>query len=854
MTSLGLKSLWARKFRALLTSFAVFLGVAFVAGSFVLTDTIFAAFDEIFEESLQGTSVVVTAENPVKQESGETPTISASLLPRVERTPGVREAAGAIFSLGAFFTAENEKIGNKFAPKFISSTLPKELESLTYVEGHMPRGPKEASLQKSDADDAGLKLGDPIKLISQGRLETFRLVGFTQLGSGSASFGGASIAQVTLPVAQRLTHKQGRFDQISVAAEDGVSATALKRRIAERMPAGVKVETGEESADRASEEIEEGLGFLRIFLLVFGFIAVFVGSFLIFNTFSITVAQRISEFGMLRTLGASRRQILTTVMVEAVAIGLLGALLGIAGGFLIAKAINALFVAFGIDLPTTSLVLETRTVVVSLLIGVLVTLASSLVPALRSTRVPPIAALHSFQPIPTRRRRLVYVALSVLLGIAGLGAILLGLFGSGSAGARAGLMGGGAVAVVFAVSLFSPRLVPPLAFVAGWPLEKLRRLIGRLARENAQRNPSRTAVTAAALMIGVTLVAFVTVFAAGLKSSVAQVVDENFAGGLIIQNTDGFSPIPNVTAKAAERVPGVELVATIRGAEAKVVEGRRPGSTTRVNAPSPDIGEVLNIEWKKGGPSALRNLTDSQAIVSDDFAGKYGLEVGDRFQLLTQQLATPTLQVVGEFDSKLGELGNVLVTQRVMARDFEQTQDLTDFVKVEDGADVDQVQALLAQGVETKFPVAEVLNQQELKENREEQINQLVALVYALLAFAVLISLFGIANTLALSIHERTRELGMLRAIGMSRRQVRTMIRYEAVITALIGALLGMVIGIVFAALIAQPLKDEGFVLSYPIPTLIALLLFAAVAGVIAAIAPARRASRLNVLEALQYE
>ena len=308
MTSLGLKSLWARKFRALLTSFAVFLGVAFVAGSFVLTDTIFAAFDEIFEESLQGTSVVVSAENPVKQESGETPTISASLLPKVESTPGVQEAAGAIFSLGAFFTADNEKIGNKFAPKFISSTLPKNLESLTYVEGHMPHGPREASLQKSDADDAGLKLGDPIKLISQGKLETFRLVGFTQLGSGSASFGGASIAQVTLPVAQRLTHKQGRFDQISVAAEDGVSATALKRRIAERMPAGVKVETGEESADRASEEIEEGLGFIRIFLLVFGFIAVFVGSFLIFNTFSITVAQRISEFGMLRTLGASRRR------------------------------------------------------------------------------------------------------------------------------------------------------------------------------------------------------------------------------------------------------------------------------------------------------------------------------------------------------------------------------------------------------------------------------------------------------------------------------------------------------------------------------------------------------------------
>ena len=852
MTSLGLKSLWARKVRAFLTAFAVFLGVAFVAGSFVLTDTIFAAFDEIFEESLKGTSVVITAENPVEQESGEIPTVSAALLPRVERTPGVREAAGAIFTPGAFFDAKNEKIGNKFAPKFISSTLPGELESLNYVDGHLPRGPSEASLDKAAADAADLKLGDTIKLIGQGNLESFKLVGLTQLGS--ASFGGASIAQVTLPVAQRLTHKRGRFDQISVAAEDGVSPQALKRRIARLMPAGVKVETAQENADRGSEEIRDNLGFLRIFLLVFGFIAVFVGSFLIFNTFSITVAQRVSEFGMLRTLGASRRQILTTVMVEAIAIGLLGAVLGIGGGFLIATAINALFEAFGIDLPTTSLVLETRTVVVALLVGVVVTLLSSLVPALRSTRVPPIAALHSFRPSPTPRRRLVYLVLSVLLGLAGLGMVLLGLFGSGSAGARAGLMGGGAVAVIFAVSLFSPRLVPPLASFAGWPLERLRHLTGRLARENAQRNPSRTAVTAAALMIGVTLVAFVTVFAAGLKSTVAQVVDENFAGGLVIQNTDGFSPIPNATARAAEEVPGVALVATIRGAEAKVIEGGAAGAKTRVNAPSSDIGETVNIEWKQGGPEALRNLGDREAIVSDDFADSHDLRLGDRFRLLTQTRATPAFRVVGEFDSKLGVLGNVLVTQRVMARDFDQTQDLTDFVEVEEGADAAQVQALLTKGVETAFPVAEVLNQEELKESREEQINGLVSLVYALLAFAILISLFGIVNTLALSIYERTRELGMLRAIGMSRRQVRTMIRYEAVITALIGGILGLVLGLIFATLIAQPLKDEGFTLSYPVGSLVLLLVFAAIVGVVAAILPARRAARLNVLESLQYE
>ncbi|HET7510507.1 MAG TPA: FtsX-like permease family protein [Solirubrobacterales bacterium] len=852
MTSLALKNLWARKVRALLTAFAVFLGVAFVSGSYILTDTIFAAFDEIFSESLSGTSVVITAQNPVEQENGEIPTVSAALLPTVSKTPGVRLAAGAIFTPGGFFNSKGEKIGNKFAPKFISSTLPGRLESLTYVDGHKPRGPTEASIDKAAADASNLNLGEQIELIGQGRAERFRLVGFTQLGS--ASFGGASIAQVTLPVAQRLTHKRGRFDQISVAAAGGVSSAALKRRIAREMPAGVRVETAKESADRSSEEIRDNLSFLQTFLLVFGFIAVFVGSFLIFNTFSITVAQRISEFGMLRTLGASRGQILTSVMVEALAIGLLGALIGVAGGFLIAAAINALFEAIGFDLPTTSLVLETRTVIVALIVGVLVTAVASLVPALRSTRVPPIAALHAFSAPPSRRRRLAYLALSVLLGAGGLAAVLLGLFGSGGAGTRAGLMGAGAVAVVFAVSIFSPRLVPPLATVAGWPMERLRRLTGRLARENAQRNPGRTAVTAAALMIGVALVTFVTVFAAGLKSTVAQVVDENFAGGLVIQNSDGFSPIPNGAAKAAGKVPGVELVATIRGAQAKVVEGGRPGPTTKVNAPTPDIGEAVTIEWKKGGPSALRNLSDREAIVSNDFASSHNLELGDRFQLLTQTRARPRLRVVGEFNSKLGVFGSVLVTQRVMARDFRQTEDLIDFVKVAKGADADKVQALLTKGSEALFPTTEVLNQQELKESREEQVNQLVMLIYALLLFAIIISLFGIANTLALSIHERTRELGMLRAIGMSRRQVRTMIRYEAVITALIGGILGMVLGIVFVTLIGQPLKEEGFTFSYPVGSLVLLLVLAALAGVLSAIIPARRASRLDVLQSLQYE
>ncbi|HET8863833.1 MAG TPA: FtsX-like permease family protein [Solirubrobacterales bacterium] len=849
MTSLAAKSLWARKVRALGTTVAVVIGVAFVAGSFVLTDTIFAAFDEIFTDSLKGTSVVVTAKNPVEQENGEIPTVRASLLPKVQRVAGVRLAAGAIFTPGGFFDSAGDKIGNKFAPKFISSRLPDGLESLTYVDGHPPRGPTEASLDKAAADESGIELGEAIELIGQGSARSFRLVGFTQLGS--ASFGGASIAQVTLPVAQRLTHKRGRFDQISVAAQKGVSSETLKRRIERVMPPSVRVETAKENADRGSDEIRDNLGFLQTILLVFGFVAVFVGAFLIFNTFSITVAQRVTEFGMLRTLGASRPQILITVLFEALAIGLLGALVGIAGGYVMAILLNALLKAFGVDLPTTDLVLESRTIVVALLVGIVVTSISSMVPAVRATRVPPIAALHAVTPPASRRRRLLYVALSSLLGFAGLAMLLIGLFGGGSAGTKAGLMGAGAVAIVLAVSLFSPRLVPLLAAIAGWPLERLRSLTGRLARENSQRNPGRTAITAAALMIGLALVTFVTVFAAGLKSSVAQVIDENFAGGLVIQNSDGFSPIPNGAALAASKVPGVRSVATVRSVQAKLVES---GSTTLITAPTRNIGEALEIDWKRGGPAVLRNLRDGQAVVSDSFASSNDLRVGDRFRLLSQTGRRPAFRVVGEFDSKLGVFGSVLIDQEVLAGDFGQTQDTIDFVTTAPGADPETVQALLTKVVETAFPVAEVMDQQELKESREEQINQLVNLFNALLILAIVISLFGIANTLALSIHERTRELGMVRAIGMSRRQVRTMIRYEAVITALIGAILGIVLGVIFAALISQPLKDEGFTLSYPIGSLALLLILAGFAGVLAAIPPARRASRLNVLESLQYE
>ena len=849
MTSLALKSLWARKVRALTTVLAVVIGVAFVAGTYILTDTTFAAFDEIFEDSLAKTDVVISAKDEVRQESGEIPSFNADLLPKVERVRGVSVAAGQIFTPGGFFDAENEQIGSKFAPKFITSILPEELETQTYTEGRPPRSRAEAALDQDAADEAGVGVGDTLKLASVERVKAYRIVGLTRLGD--ASWGGASIASLILPEAQRITGKRGEFDQIAVAADEGVSEAALKQRVQRVVPPSVLVETAKQNAERNSDQIREDIGFLRIALFVFAFVALFVGAFLIFNTFSITVAQRIKEFGMLRTLGASRRQILSAVVIEALAIGVLGALLGLLAGYGIAVGLNALFVAIGIDLPTTALVTKSRTVVVALLIGIGVTLVSSFIPALRSTRVPPIAALLAIELPHSRRRGVVTAVVAALLGAAGLAMLLAGLFGGADGGAAAGLMGGGAVVIILGVSLFSPRLVRPLASIAGKPLEMIRRLTGRLARENTQRNPARTAVTAAALMIGLAVVTFVTVFAAGIKSSIATAVDESFQGELVIQNSDGFSPISPRIVPVASKVSGIELVSSLRSAQAKLLDG---GGKSRVSSLSRNADAVLNIDWTEGGPETLRRLTDGQVIVDKSFADGNGLATGDRVRFLTQVGARPDLEVVGEFEDKADLLGSAIVTPSLMERQFDQRDDVFDFVKLASGADAAKVQASLAVLMKRAFPVAEVRNQQELKENQEEQINQLLGLIYALLALAVIVSLFGIANTLALSIHERTRELGMLRAIGMSRRQVRTMIRYEAVITALIGAILGMVLGVIFAALIAQPLKDEGFALSYPIGSLIALLVLSAFAGVIAAIPPARRASRLDVLDSLQYE
>jgi putative ABC transport system permease protein len=851
MRKLVLRGLAARKMRAALTAIAVVLGVAMVSGTYVLTDTINSSFDQIFSQGESKVDVEVTPHEVIKNDQSNPPAFPASYADRVRAVDGANLVVPGIFGDVSILGKNGKPLqAHGGAPNFVASTTPPAIDAFHYVAGRQPASNREVALDKFTADRHHFKLGDTLAIAGHGAERRYKIVGIAKYGTVS-SFGGASIAILPLPEAQILTGNEGKLQGISVTADAGVSAQQLKKRVRAALPAAVDVRTGTEQAKKQSSDIRDNLKFLRVALLAFAGVAVFVGGFIIFNTFSITVAQRKREFALLRTLGASRRQVLASVIVESLAIGVIASAIGLAAGVLYAKGIRGLFVGFGIDLPSSGTVIATRTIVVSLIVGVVVTLLASLLPAVRATRVAPLEALREGMGATRRRRGRVTVLAGALL-VLGVGLMVYGLFGVSDSNGALSLIGLGAVAVFLGAAILSPSLVRPLASVAGAPLVRLRGLTGQLARENAIRNPGRTAVTAAALMIGLALVTFVAVFAAGLKAGIGNTIDQNFRGDFVMQNTNGFEPIPAAAADAVAKVPGVALVSPWRSSVAKI---QGVGGTKQVTGlDTRTANQALSFDWKDGSPRTLSSLGPNDTVIDKGFGDKENIGVGDVIRVTTPTGAHLALTVKGAVKDNANFIGDFIVPLGTLTQKFGEKRDSIAVVKLAPGANVDRVRNHIDSLLATRFPTAESLNQRELKDKQASSFNQLLALVYALLSLAVIVSIFGIVNTLVLTIHERTRELGLLRAVGMSRRQVRRMVRYESVITALIGAILGAVLGVLFALIVSRPIADEGFVLTIPIGSIVTFLILAVIAGVLAAILPARRASRLDVLDALAYE
>lgn len=859
MIKAALKSLLGRKVRLLLSTFAIVLGVAFVAGTLIFSDTLNRSFTALFASTVG--DVVV---QPVGGETGDggpsTQTLPARLVDELAQLPGAARADGNVSAIGVFVISADGKVVSGFGPPAIGgnwSDAPAGhgLTGLTIVEGHEPHGPDEVVLDERTAERAGYSLGDTVPIIPSiagvlpggqggagGAPEITRLaptlVGIAGFPDGG-SLNGATYAAFDTATAQDLfLGGKDRYSDIWVTADDGVSQEQLRDEVEPLLPHGVEALTGDDAADESATDLLDAISFLTTFLLIFAGIALVVGAFLIVNTFSILVAQRSRELALLRALGASKRQVVWSVQLEAFVLGLLGATLGLGLGVLLALGIRALFANFGLDLSGQPLVFAPRTFIASYAVGILVTMGAAWLPARRTARIAPVQALGDEVALPEeslRRRFLVGVGL-VLVGLV---VLWLGLFADlPHSGWQTG---GGILAILLGVATASPVISRPFLAVAGATYARAFGAIGTLAGQNAQRNPRRTAATASALMIGLALACTMAIVGDSAKASVDRTIEENFVGDFLVSNVIGQGFSPTIGDEMA-KVDGVEHVVRERFSA-----GQRQGERQGVAAIDPaDLGR-FELDLTSGSPTGL---ADGSVLLQRSWAEDEGYDVGDEVQL-DLPAGERTYTVGGVFEDNPVIAAPVLLTLHDFAQAGFPASDNVLILFTDDSPGIqDRLDAVVAD-----LPVVTVKDQAEFAQEQREPIDQFVLMIFALLGLALVIAVLGIVNTLALSVIERTREVGLLRAIGVSRGQLRLMITLESVVIAVLGALLGVAMGIGFGIALMYAVRDQGLeVISVPFVQLGVFLVLSVVIGVLAAIFPARRAARLDVLRAIATE
>jgi putative ABC transport system permease protein len=847
MFSVTVKGLWAHKLRYVLTGLAVVLGVAFMSGTMILTDTMKAGFDTAFESQNEGADVLVQRGDGIEGEFASTrQRVDASAVDDVAEVDGVAAAAGSIQGFTTLVHADGtvaseSGMGVTIGANWIADV---ELNPFTLSSGRIPSADDEAVLDNGTFEREGWRFGDTFQVLSSVGPHSLTLVGTASFGAIDGLPGSTLIA-TNDDTAQALFAEPGRYDNVVVAADKDVSSMELASGIDDALAGtGLEAITGEENTQNKKDTLAEDLAFIDTFLMAFVYVALFVGMFIIYNTFSIVVAQRSKDMAMLRAIGSRRSQVLRSVLLEAVLIGVVAAALGLVAGVGLSFGLRELLGTVGLDIPRGSLVVDSRIIVQSFAVGVLTSVFSALVPAIRASRVRPIAALRD---IAVDRSNASVGRAVVGLFITGAGVVA---FGSGMAAAGTdsmGLIGLGAVVTILGVFTLGPVLVPMAMQVLGAPIAATG-VTGAYARENARRSPKRTATTASALMIGVALVGFITIVAASTKASTAARVDRSFRSDFVIDSGSWDRGFATSIEADLTSVESIETVSPLRAGNAAV-----DGDTVGVNAVDTAVFDSLyDLDVSAG---ALADVTGDSVAVTSDEAEELGLAVGDSVPFRFPDGSSVDLTVKAIHDTDIpNSNGSWLLDLDTFAAHVPDQFDRMVYVSVDDSVSAAEARSALDTALEP-WANASIEDRAEFKETVTADIDMMLNLIYGLLVLAVVISLLGIANTLALSVNERTRELGLLRAVGMHRTQLERAVRWEALMISSLGAVLGALLALGGAWGIVTAMESEGVTeMVVPGVRMAVIVGVAAIAGVLAATGPARRASKLDVLEALASE